>query len=73
MPITKAAIRLLRLVFSSAMDVPEFQRQLCIPNVPKFGNALIAVAEKETNTEVSVSRFQVILSLLADEFIASRD
>ncbi|KAH9899725.1 rRNA processing/ribosome biogenesis-domain-containing protein, partial [Cubamyces lactineus] len=53
-PTTKAAIRLLRLVFSSAMDVPEFQRQLCVPNVPKFGNALIAIAEKETNTEVNL-------------------
>ncbi|KAL7282519.1 hypothetical protein ACG7TL_003990 [Trametes sanguinea] len=53
-PTTKAAIRLLRLVFSSAMDVPEFQRQLCIPNVPKFGNALIAIVEKETNVEVNL-------------------
>ncbi|KAI0335615.1 hypothetical protein GY45DRAFT_1316983 [Cubamyces sp. BRFM 1775] len=53
-PTAKAAIRLLRLIFSSAMDVPEFQRQLCVPNVPKFGNALIAIAEKETNTEVNL-------------------
>ena len=37
------------------MDVPEFQRQLCTPNVPKFANALISLAEKETNTEVYVS------------------
>ncbi|KAI0720268.1 rRNA processing/ribosome biogenesis-domain-containing protein [Cerioporus squamosus] len=51
-PTTKAAMRLLRQVFSSAMDVPEFQRQLCTPNVPKFANALIALAEKETNPEV---------------------
>ncbi|KAI0352983.1 hypothetical protein OH77DRAFT_1427754 [Trametes cingulata] len=53
-PTTKAAIRLLRLVFSNAMDVPEFQRQLCVPNVPKFGNALIAIAEKETNLDVNL-------------------
>ncbi|KAI9056538.1 hypothetical protein FKP32DRAFT_1599270 [Trametes sanguinea] len=53
-PTTKAAIRLLRLVFSSATDVPEFQRQLCVPNVPKFGNALIAIVEKETNVEVNL-------------------
>ncbi|CDO76547.1 hypothetical protein BN946_scf184982.g6 [Trametes cinnabarina] len=53
MPTTKAAIRLLRLIFSSAMDVPEFQRQLCVPNIPKFGNALIAIAEKETIVEVN--------------------
>lgn len=54
-PTTKAAIRLLRLVFSGAMDVPEFQRQLCTPNVPKFANALVALAEKEANPEVYVS------------------
>ncbi|KAI0375789.1 hypothetical protein BV20DRAFT_984840 [Pilatotrama ljubarskyi] len=53
-PTTKAAIRLLRLVFSNAMDVPEFQRQLCVPNVPKFGNALISIAEKETNIDVNL-------------------
>ena len=46
---------LLRLVFSHAMDVPEFQRQLCTPNVPKFANALISLAEKEMKTEVYVS------------------
>ncbi|KAI0775967.1 rRNA processing/ribosome biogenesis-domain-containing protein [Trametes elegans] len=53
-PTTKAAIRLLRLVFSNAMDVPEFQRQLCVPNVPKFGNGLITIAEKETNADVNL-------------------
>ncbi|TFK94656.1 hypothetical protein K466DRAFT_475938 [Polyporus arcularius HHB13444] len=51
-PTTKAAIRLLRLVFSGAMDVPEFQRQLCTPNMPKFANALVALAEKEASPEV---------------------
>ncbi|KAI0677400.1 rRNA processing/ribosome biogenesis-domain-containing protein [Trametes maxima] len=54
LPTMKAAIRLLRLVFSNAMDVPEFQRQVCMPNVPKFGNALIAIAEKEANVEVNL-------------------
>ncbi|KAL1944305.1 hypothetical protein VTO73DRAFT_3490 [Trametes versicolor] len=53
-PTTKAAIRLLRLVFSCAMDVPEFQRQLCVPNIPKFGSALIAIAEKGANPEVDI-------------------
>ncbi|KAI0832574.1 rRNA processing/ribosome biogenesis-domain-containing protein [Trametes gibbosa] len=51
-PTTKAAIRLLRLVLSNAMDVPEFQRQLCVPNVPKFCNALIAIAEGQSNPDV---------------------
>ncbi|KAI0650589.1 rRNA processing/ribosome biogenesis-domain-containing protein [Trametes meyenii] len=60
-PTTKSAIRLLRLIFSNAIDVPEFQRQICLPHVPKFGNALIAIAEKEANTEVKI----VVLDTLA--------
>ncbi|KAI0774417.1 rRNA processing/ribosome biogenesis-domain-containing protein [Fomes fomentarius] len=51
-PTAKSAIRLLRLVFSSASDVPEFQRQLCIPNVPKFVHALIALVEKEGSPDL---------------------
>ncbi|EJF56606.1 hypothetical protein DICSQDRAFT_71225 [Dichomitus squalens LYAD-421 SS1] len=54
LPTTKAAIRLLRLVFSSAMDVTEYQRQLCIPNVPKYASALIALLEKDSSTETAV-------------------
>lgn len=36
------------------MDVPEFQRQLCLPNVPKFVNALITLVEKETSMDLTV-------------------
>ncbi|KAI9000871.1 rRNA processing/ribosome biogenesis-domain-containing protein [Trametes punicea] len=64
-PTTKAAIRLLRLVFSSATDVPEFQRQLCVPNVPKFSNALLAIAEKETNDEVRLLVLDTLVHIVS--------
>ncbi|KAI0722827.1 rRNA processing/ribosome biogenesis-domain-containing protein [Earliella scabrosa] len=64
-PTAKAAIRLLRLVFSCAMDVPEFQRQLCIPNVPKFVNALIAVVEKDGNSEVYLCALDTLTHIVS--------
>jgi hypothetical protein len=37
------------------MDVPEFQRQLATPNVPKFSLALMVLAEKPDGQEVGVT------------------
>ncbi|KZT13037.1 uncharacterized protein LAESUDRAFT_754063 [Laetiporus sulphureus 93-53] len=51
-PTLKASIRLLRRIFSSATDVTEFQRQLCVPNMPKFTAALVALDEKQSDAEV---------------------
>ncbi|KAH9939977.1 rRNA processing/ribosome biogenesis-domain-containing protein [Amylocystis lapponica] len=61
LPTVKAAVRLLRHVFSTATNVPEFQRQVCTPNVPKFSLALIAMAEKQTDVELKL----LVLSTLA--------
>jgi hypothetical protein len=54
-PTLKAAMRLLTHIFSVAIDIPEFQRQVASPNVPKFGLALVAVAEDHTSRELKVS------------------
>ncbi|KAJ6515674.1 rRNA processing/ribosome biogenesis-domain-containing protein [Mycena sanguinolenta] len=61
LPIISAAVRLLRLIFSAATDVPEFQRQVSTPNVSKFTAALIPLAEKHVDTELKV----LVLSTLA--------
>lgn len=53
-PTLKASIRLLALIFSSATDVPEFQRQLATPNVPKFSTALISLVDKQYDRELKV-------------------
>ncbi|KAJ7180313.1 rRNA processing/ribosome biogenesis-domain-containing protein [Mycena crocata] len=49
-PILSASVRLLRVIFSAATDVPEFQRQVATPNVAKFTAALIPLAEKHVDT-----------------------
>ncbi|KDQ64330.1 hypothetical protein JAAARDRAFT_27954, partial [Jaapia argillacea MUCL 33604] len=49
LPNLKASIRLLRYIFSAATDVPEFQRQLATPNVPKFSQTLIVLTEKQSD------------------------
>ncbi|KAJ7781030.1 rRNA processing/ribosome biogenesis-domain-containing protein [Mycena metata] len=60
-PILSASVRLLRVIFSAATDVPEFQRQVATPNVSKFTAALIPLAEKHADNELKI----LILSTLA--------
>ncbi|KAJ1308369.1 hypothetical protein OPQ81_004077 [Rhizoctonia solani] len=40
-----AAIRLLSYIFTAVTDMPEFQRQVVIPNVQKYSQALLAIAK----------------------------
>ncbi|KAF9028466.1 hypothetical protein BDZ89DRAFT_1066113 [Hymenopellis radicata] len=42
-----ASINLCRIIFCSASDIPEFQRQVCTPNVPKFTAAMLALFERD--------------------------
>ncbi|KAJ6598852.1 rRNA processing/ribosome biogenesis-domain-containing protein [Mycena vulgaris] len=60
-PILSASVRLLRVLFTAATDVPEFQRQVATPNVAKFTAALIQLGEKHADVEFKTS----ILSTLA--------
>lgn len=52
LPLLKASIRYLRHVLSAATDVPELQRQLATPTVPKFGQALASIVEKAADYEL---------------------
>ncbi|KAG0709826.1 rRNA processing/ribosome biogenesis-domain-containing protein [Suillus ampliporus] len=52
LPLLKASIRYLRHVLSAATDVPEFQRQLAAPTVPKFSQALVSIVEKAADCEL---------------------
>lgn len=54
LPTLKATIRLLRCIFTGASEVPEFQRQVSTPNVPKFSQALVSLGEKTDNEELKV-------------------
>lgn len=52
LPLLKASIRYLRHVLSAVIDVPELQRQLATPTVPKFSQALVSIVEKAADYEL---------------------
>lgn len=54
LPLLKASIRYLRHVLSAATDVPELQRQLATPTVPKFSQALVSIVERAADYELKV-------------------
>ena len=54
-PTLKAAARLLRTIFTTALDITEFQRQVSTPNVLKFTTAIIALAENHGDTDLKVN------------------
>lgn len=53
--VLKGSVHLCRCIFSSATDLPEFQRQVAVPNVPKFIAAMIALLEADCDAELKVS------------------
>ncbi|KAF5358971.1 hypothetical protein D9758_004780 [Tetrapyrgos nigripes] len=53
-PVLRAALVLCSAIFTCATDIPEFQRQVSTPNVPKFTAALISLLEKESDVELKV-------------------
>jgi rRNA processing/ribosome biogenesis len=53
-PTLKAAIRLLSQIFTMAKDLPEFQRQVAMPNVPKFSLVLVGLVQNQTDQELKV-------------------
>ena len=54
-PTLKAAVRLLRTIFTTALNVTEFQRHVSTPNVLKFTTALTALAENHGDTDLKVN------------------
>lgn len=53
-PTLMAAIRLLRTIFTTALDITEFQRQVSTPNVLKLTTAIISLAENHGDTDLKV-------------------
>ncbi|EPQ59104.1 hypothetical protein GLOTRDRAFT_103172 [Gloeophyllum trabeum ATCC 11539] len=64
LPNLKAAIRLLRYIFSGATDTPEFQRQLVTPNIPKYSQAIIALAEKQDDAVLKILALNTLTMLV---------
>lgn len=71
-PTLKALTRLLTYIFSAAIDIPEFQRQIASPNVSKFSLALTIVAEDHPSRELRVSRYESFLPVAHALSAASR-
>ncbi|KAF4619590.1 hypothetical protein D9613_005172 [Agrocybe pediades] len=63
-PVLKAAIRLLRTIFTTATDIPEFQRQVSVPNVVKFTSLVMSVADN-VDIELKVMSLQALASVIA--------
>ncbi|OCH92155.1 hypothetical protein OBBRIDRAFT_886436 [Obba rivulosa] len=63
-PTTKSSIRLLRYVFANGADVSEFQRHLCIPNVPKFSSALISIADNHEDISTKILALETLTHLI---------
>ncbi|TDL29691.1 hypothetical protein BD410DRAFT_758724 [Rickenella mellea] len=49
-----AAIKLLAFIFVSTLGVPEFQRQLAIPNIPKFSLAIVTLVQKNNDQDLKI-------------------
>ncbi|KZT72556.1 hypothetical protein DAEQUDRAFT_704985 [Daedalea quercina L-15889] len=63
-PDLKAAIRLLRQIFSSVIEVAEFQRQICLPNVPKFSAALMSLAAGNSEQDAKLLALNTLTHLI---------
>ncbi|TFY69413.1 hypothetical protein EVJ58_g426 [Rhodofomes roseus] len=46
------------------MEVAEFQRQICLPNVPKFSAALIPLADKHTDADIKLLALNTLTHLV---------
>lgn len=50
----KACIRLMRFIFSSSVGHAEFQRQVVLPNIVKFSQALTEIVGKYESEKLKV-------------------
>ncbi|KIY49408.1 hypothetical protein FISHEDRAFT_65399 [Fistulina hepatica ATCC 64428] len=63
-PVVKASIRLLCTIFCSATDTAEFQRQVSMPNVPKYTTTLITLLDGQTEIEVKLLCLKALTELI---------
>ncbi|KAI0700754.1 rRNA processing/ribosome biogenesis-domain-containing protein [Cytidiella melzeri] len=66
LPVLKACIRLLRYILTAASGIPEFQRQVTTPNVPKFSSALVSIVGKHDDTELQILSLNTLTHLLVN-------
>ena len=72
MPCIKACIRLIRFIFSSGAGHAEFQRQVVLPNIVKFSQALIEKIGKYENEKLKVCVMSGFCRVLLTFLLPSR-
>ncbi|KAF8138503.1 rRNA processing/ribosome biogenesis-domain-containing protein [Boletus edulis] len=63
-PVLRASMRYLTLVFSAAGHNLEFQRQVAVPIVPKVSSALLTIAEKHNDRDIKNSSIRSLAQLV---------
>ncbi|KAF9646174.1 hypothetical protein BDM02DRAFT_3100296, partial [Thelephora ganbajun] len=64
LPCIKACIRLIRFIFSSNAGHAEFQRQVILPNIVKFSQALIEISGKYESEKLKVLCLETLAQLV---------
>ncbi|PPR04067.1 hypothetical protein CVT24_010642 [Panaeolus cyanescens] len=64
LPTLKAAVRLLRVIFTTATDVTEFQRQVSTPNIAKATTAISTLADSRNEQELKVLCIETLTRLI---------
>ena len=72
LPCIKACIRLIRFIFSSGVGHAEFQRQVVLPNIVKFSQALVEIVGKYENEMLKVRALFDVLLFFGRLFILSQ-
>lgn len=64
LPILKSALNLCRLIVTAAADMPEFQRQVSSPNIPKLTAAILACFERELDSDFKVFKLHLLWKII---------
>jgi len=69
LPVMKASIVLCTTIFTRSSDVPEFIRQVVLPNLPKFISAVLPLLKAQSEVDLKVMlRLRLHLNNLANEY-----
>ncbi|KAL5507952.1 hypothetical protein ACEPAH_5570 [Sanghuangporus vaninii] len=62
--IWKVSIRLVAFIFTSTINLAEFQRHVVTPNVPKFSSALLSLSEKQSEEELKALCLDTLATMI---------
>ncbi|KAL5527690.1 hypothetical protein ACEPAG_6491 [Sanghuangporus baumii] len=62
--IWNVSIRLIAFIFTSTVNLAEFQRHVVTPNIPKFSTALLSLSEKQSEEELKVLCLDTLATMI---------